>query len=42
MAKFVDMQILGYGIISIKYDVDMALTLVVHLEIQECFIVIDN
>ena len=36
MAQSVDMQILSYGAINIKYDVDMALTLVVWLEIQEC------
>ena len=42
MAKFVGMQILGYGIMSIKYDVDMALTLAVRLEIQEWFVPVDN
>ena len=37
MAKFGGMKILGYVIIiRIMYDVDMAMTLVVRLEIQEC------
>ena len=36
MAIFVGMQILGYGIMNIKYDVDMAMTLVIRLESQEC------
>ena len=34
MAKFVAMQILSYGIINMKYDVDTALTLAVRFEIQ--------
>ena len=42
MATSIAMQILGYPIIGIKYDVDMALTLNVRVEIQEFFVLVDN